>query len=73
VVVPCHRVIGADGTLTGYAAGLSFKAKLLALEGALAPDALVRPGAPRVREAARAGARKSPHDPAEQAELFPRP
>ena len=73
VVVPCHRVIGADGTLTGYAAGLSFKAKLLALEGALAPDALVPPGAMRVRETARAVARKSAHDPAEQAELFPRP
>lgn len=29
VVVPCHRVIGADGTLTGYAGGLSFKQKLL--------------------------------------------
>jgi len=72
VVVPCHRVIGADGTLTGYAAGLSFKAKLLALEGALAPDALMRPGAPRVREPGRA-ARKAAHDPAEQSELFPQP
>jgi len=33
VVVPCHRIIGADGTLTGYAGGLARKAKLLALEG----------------------------------------
>jgi len=32
VVVPCHRVIGADGTLTGYAGGLDTKAALLALE-----------------------------------------
>jgi methylated-DNA-[protein]-cysteine S-methyltransferase len=32
VVVPCHRVIGADGTLTGYAGGLDAKAALLALE-----------------------------------------
>lgn len=32
VVVPCHRVIGADGTLTGYAGGLSAKRMLLALE-----------------------------------------
>jgi len=32
VVVPCHRVIGADGTLTGYAGGLSTKRMLLALE-----------------------------------------
>lgn len=35
VVVPCHRVIGANGDLTGYAGGLAIKAALLALEGAL--------------------------------------
>ncbi|WP_323847236.1 methylated-DNA--[protein]-cysteine S-methyltransferase [Microbulbifer magnicolonia] len=34
VVIPCHRVIGADGTLTGYAGGLDMKARLLTLEGA---------------------------------------
>ncbi len=33
LVVPCHRVIGADGKLTGYAYGLELKEKLLALEG----------------------------------------
>ncbi|MGH8127250.1 MAG: methylated-DNA--[protein]-cysteine S-methyltransferase [Gammaproteobacteria bacterium] len=33
VVVPCHRVIGADGSLTGYGGGLPRKRKLLALEG----------------------------------------
>jgi methylated-DNA-[protein]-cysteine S-methyltransferase len=33
VVVPCHRVIGANGTLTGYGGGLDRKAKLLTLEG----------------------------------------
>ncbi len=32
VVVPCHRVIGADGTLTGYAGGLQRKQLLLSLE-----------------------------------------
>jgi len=32
IVVPCHRVIGADGTLTGYAGGLARKRTLLALE-----------------------------------------
>ena len=32
VVVPCHRVVGADGSLTGYAGGLHIKEKLLALE-----------------------------------------
>jgi methylated-DNA-[protein]-cysteine S-methyltransferase len=35
IVIPCHRVIGADGTLTGYAGGLAAKRHLLALEGAL--------------------------------------
>ena len=35
IVVPCHRVIGADGKLTGYAGGLNRKQQLLALEGAL--------------------------------------
>jgi methylated-DNA-[protein]-cysteine S-methyltransferase len=33
IIVPCHRVIGADGTLTGFAGGLKIKARLLALEG----------------------------------------
>ena len=33
VVVPCHRVLGADGALTGYAGGLARKAALLRLEG----------------------------------------
>lgn len=32
IVVPCHRVVGADGSLTGYAGGLDRKARLLALE-----------------------------------------
>ncbi len=32
VIIPCHRVIGADGTLTGYAGGLAAKEILLTLE-----------------------------------------
>lgn len=32
IIVPCHRVIGADGRLTGYGGGLPIKEKLLALE-----------------------------------------
>ncbi|GAA4878961.1 methylated-DNA--[protein]-cysteine S-methyltransferase [Ferrimonas pelagia] len=34
VVIPCHRVIGANGSLTGYAGGLELKQTLLALEHA---------------------------------------
>ncbi|GAA3806548.1 methylated-DNA--[protein]-cysteine S-methyltransferase [Nocardioides panacisoli] len=32
IVIPCHRIIGADGTLTGYAGGLDRKQTLLSLE-----------------------------------------
>jgi len=35
IIVPCHRVMGADGSLTGYAGGLERKTALLTLEGAL--------------------------------------
>ena len=36
IVVPCHRVLGSDGSLTGYAGGLDRKTALLRLEGARA-------------------------------------
>jgi methylated-DNA-[protein]-cysteine S-methyltransferase len=32
IIIPCHRVIGADGSLTGYASGLDVKQKLLQIE-----------------------------------------
>jgi methylated-DNA-[protein]-cysteine S-methyltransferase len=35
IIVPCHRVVGSDGSLTGYAGGLERKTRLLELEGAL--------------------------------------
>ena len=35
IIVPCHRVLGADGALTGYAGGLERKTVLLQLEGVL--------------------------------------
>ena len=36
IIVPCHRVIGSDGSLVGYAGGLERKRQLLSREGALA-------------------------------------
>ena len=33
IIIPCHRVVGANGSLTGYAGGLKIKVKLLELEG----------------------------------------
>ena len=37
IIVPCHRVIGADGSLTGFGGGLDIKRRLLEHEGALLP------------------------------------
>lgn len=36
IVIPCHRVVGADGSLTGYGGGLAMKKRLLQLEKSLA-------------------------------------
>ena len=33
IIIPCHRVVGANGSLTGYAGGIPAKIKLLELEG----------------------------------------
>ena len=48
IVVPCHRVVGADGSLTGFAGGIATKRLLLELEGAMGDPRLPlssRPGA----------------------------
>lgn len=34
IIIPCHRVVGSNGSLTGYAGGIQIKIKLLELEGA---------------------------------------
>ena len=45
IIVPCHRVVGANRALTGYAGGLARKQALLALEGVMpAPGAPAAPG-----------------------------
>ena len=36
IVLPCHRIVGANGSLTGYGGGLDVKRALLELEGARA-------------------------------------
>lgn len=41
IVIPCHRVIGSDGRLTGYGGGLPLKRALLELEGALSMPELL--------------------------------
>ena len=45
VLIPCHRVLGADGSLTGYAGGLHRKEALLTIEGGL--PATLRPSPSR--------------------------
>lgn len=40
IVIPCHRVIGSDGSLTGYGGGLALKSRFLALEGILPAPAV---------------------------------
>ena len=41
LLIPCHRVVGADGSLTGYAGGIEKKRRLLELEGVPVADRLV--------------------------------
>ncbi|MFV0527884.1 MAG: methylated-DNA--[protein]-cysteine S-methyltransferase [Lachnospiraceae bacterium] len=42
IIIPCHRVVGSSGSLTGYAGGLDAKVSLLTLEG-VSLDGLYRP------------------------------
>jgi len=41
IIIPCHRVIGADGSLTGYGSGLDVKQKLLEFEGSWTLDLFI--------------------------------
>lgn len=43
VVIPCHRIVGSDGALHGYAGGLDTKRALLALEDASLPARIAQP------------------------------
>lgn len=54
IVIPCHRVIGSDGSLTGYGGGLDLKRFLLDLEGGQggSPAAQAAPAAPTAGTAA---------------------
>ena len=56
IIVPCHRVIGADGSLTGFGGGLPIKRALLALEGAACvADLFSGHASPRPRQSMRLG------------------
>lgn len=41
IIIPCHRVVGSNGSLTGYAGGIDKKVRLLELEGALSEELFV--------------------------------
>ena len=41
LIIPCHRVVGSNGSLTGYAGGIDKKLRLLQMEGALQPSLFV--------------------------------
>ncbi|WP_078854774.1 methylated-DNA--[protein]-cysteine S-methyltransferase [Streptomyces sp. NRRL F-5135] len=70
IVVPCHRVIGSTGSLTGYGGGLDRKRRLLAFEGAAA-GASAGPATARTPEPARTpAARRTPVAAPDAATLF---
>src|SRR5262249_41858754 len=75
VVVPCHRVVGSAGSLTGYAGGLDRKRWLLSHEGVAAHDGAVTAGSSRERSVPAAACASPPRRPAgvHAADRPPRP
>ena len=77
VVVPCHRVVGSDGSLTGYAGGLDRKRWLLSHEGVAASDGrpAITAGSSRERSVPAAAFASPPRRPAgvRAADRPPRP
>ena len=70
IIVPCHRVLGQDGSLTGYAGGLERKRALLMLEGALTnSNANASAGADADTKADAGSAARAEPDAAAQARL----
>lgn len=60
IIVPCHRVVGADGSLVGYAGGIERKLRLLDLERASAARAIKSRGPSRLGGSAAAPPRTAP-------------
>ena len=48
IIIPCHRIIGSNGNLTGYAGGLAIKNKLLELEKSIYKNKTIKAFSPKV-------------------------
>ncbi len=74
IVLPCHRIVGANGSLTGYGGGLEVKRALLELEGATLPGLSERHRSPRAyREKSQPPRRPQPNVTARRRAAFQLP